>query len=813
MQSKEYRATLIALVLLLILACRSGPSTKEVVGPTAAPAEASVTPVLALTPTAFAATQTPQPDPVPVRRERLGQAGLVYEPPTGYEVDHSWQRVSLRPAGAGPSAGTLIEIDSNPFLCGERVPDDVSAALEAAILCASWRFDILDAVHGDPVAISVGGHPALMSEIRGDRDGAPVRMQIYVSKPGPTRVLTIIGLVPEERQADGLHTLEELVASVELLTWQSFTNGNDVADLAFFDGYLWTATGGGVVAWPLGLGILPVKYTTGDGLPGNAARALTVCPVMGEPTLFAGTQDGGVARFDPGRWRWLALDSPYAEWTDRHVRALDCALDNRLVVGYEDQGVDFLNLDETDWYHFSPLEGVPIELRDLSVGPDAVQVWVIGEDRLALISDIGLSPEMGDEHGDIFYQAGSDGAGNLWLAGFYRVARRSATGEWRYFDNPEVANLFDTSVTALAVAADDTLWIGSYNQVARFDPSRAEVFDLHRDEPGMVAGLVRRLAVDPVTGWVAYGTSSGASVLKDGEWLSFVLDQEPLVDNEIRTITQDIEGRIWYGDRLGGLVFADHSAVASPEGRFELPRGFALSIYPDPYGGIWIGHFDGASHYTPQGELHLAAQVPELADQYVRAIARDSGGRLWLGSDEGLFIWDDEQLIVLTDADGLPSSEVRALQPDGEAMWAGTMEGLVRLVGETVEVFNSRNSALPSDVIGALALDPWGDLLVAAGSELLIRQAVAGAFQPFLQTYTESPLTSIGVGAGGEIWATTARDGVYGLLFQGEAAEWQHLSAQDGPPGNTYGPHAVLVDRDGVVWLGGASGGLGRYGP
>ena len=815
------------MVLPTMTACGADRDGEEVTAITAVPAGTTATPTTAVPaettvratptaiPTAIRTTATPETaTPAVPRRERLGRAGVIYDPPLGFGIEYNWHKVTLRPRGADPSVGPLIEIDSDLYLCGGRVPIDGQAALEEALFYAAWRLDAVDEPPGDPATVSMGRMDGLMAEMGGKRDGVPVRMRVYALKPGPTRILSVTGLAPADRYGELVDTLEGMVASMDVLAWETFTYGNDVEDVAFFDGYLWTATGGGVVAWPLGGGILPVKYTVQDGLPANAATALAVCPVMGAPTLFVGTWDSGVARFDPGRRLWVSLDDAYAEWSDSDVRALTCVLDNRLVVGYEDGGVDILNLDEVLWYHFGRAEGVPGNLRALTTGPEVGQVWVIGEDDVALISGEGLSTGLGDPGSDMLYQGGADGSGNLWLAAYTRVARRSAAGEWTYVDNQDVPDLFDTSVTALALAGDDTVWLGSYGQVARFDPRRGEVIDLHRREPGMVVGTTRALTVDPVTGWIGYGVAgAGASVLKEGEWLPFVLEDEPVLDSRIRTLAQDNEGRIWYGDRWGRILAFQPGEVGPPRDYFQLTRGFPLSMYADPEGGVWVGHFDGVTHYTPDGVRNLTLELPELADQYVRAIARDAQGRLWLGSDEGLFVGDEEHLLLMSEADGLPGVQVRALQPDGEAMWVGTTEGLARIAEGNVTVIGSGDSALPEGIIGALALDPWGDLLVGAGSALLAWDDAAAEFRMLLDIYGDVPVSGIAVDRDGEIWVTTGGEGVYALLFQGEAAEWQHFTGRDGIPSNTYGPHAVLIDGDGVVWLGGADGGLGRYGP
>jgi streptogramin lyase len=814
MRSKTALMMIVGLILLAALACRFGrQGSDEFPRPTVAPAvaapAATAGPVATATATVLrtaAPSEVAPSEAAPPARERLGQVGLIYAPPTGYAVDYAWNRVELRPPDADPDLGALIEIDSNPFLCGERIPGDLNEAMEVALLCSAWWFDAGGVPEEDPVARVVSGTPALMAEMEGMRDGVAMRTRMVVLKPGPTRVLVISGRARADAFDVVADALEALLASVELLGWQTFTNGNDVEDLVFYDGYLWTATSGGVIAWPLGGGIPPIKYTVADGLPSNDVRALTVCMSGGEAALFAGMGHGGVARFEPGLWTWIDLNDPYAEWSDRDVRALGCALDNRLVVGYAQGGVDFLNLDEVNWYYFNREEGVPGDLRALAATRYSSHVWVIGEEGLALISDEGLTPVRDPDLG-VYYQAGLDSVDNLWVAAFDRVIRRTPKGDWTTLDNRQIEGLFHARVTGLALADDDTVWLGSYNQLSRFDPVSGEVVEEYWLGDSPVPGAVGRLAVDPYYGWVAYTVPErGAAVLKDGEWGAFVLENEPPADNHLRTLTQDIDGYLWVGDRLGQLWVADPATIAAPLQRYWLPRGFALSIYPDPEGGIWVGHFDGASRYSLEGALHLSDILPQLADHYVRAMARDTAGRLWLGGDEGLLIWDGARLSELTEADGLPGMEIRALQPDGDAMWVGTTQGLARVEGARFDVF------IPGELIGALALDQWGDLLVATGSSLLIREA-GGAFEPFLESDWNSPLTSIAVGADGEIWVTTALDGVYTLQYHGEGGDWLHLSGKDGLPGNAYGAYGVVIDRDGVVWLGGTSGGLGRYGP
>src|SRR6266571_6199563 len=121
--------------------------------------------------------------------------------------------------------------------------------------------------------------------------------------------------------------------------WQYFSDANAVHGLAVHAGRLYAATGGGVVAWDLATGKVLKKWTALDGLLGNRADAIAVCPLP-EPKLVVGTLEGfNVCDLKTGRWQSLTPAS--SEMAGASVTALVADPERKtLYIGYGYAGVN-----------------------------------------------------------------------------------------------------------------------------------------------------------------------------------------------------------------------------------------------------------------------------------------------------------------------------------------------------------------------------------------------------------------------------------------------------------------------------------------
>ncbi|MFC5412711.1 two-component regulator propeller domain-containing protein [Larkinella bovis] len=160
-------------------------------------------------------------------------------------------------------------------------------------------------------------------------------------------------------------------------------------------------------------------------------------------------------------------------------------------------------------------------------------------------------------------------------------------------------------------------------------------------------------------------------------------------------------------------------------------NGFVwMRLSPANGGGMQV--FDPATNRTRL----LYDQLGEggLPDRNVRAMVRDRDGLIWVGTDNGVAVFDNPMAVFtgtvtayrpIFDRNRLLSGEsVTALAVDGgNRKWIGTVNGLY-LFNEDgtvlIDHFTSQNSPLPSSQIRALAIEPTnGEVFIATTSGLV----------------------------------------------------------------------------------------------
>ncbi len=181
-----------------------------------------------------------------------------------------------------------------------------------------------------------------------------------------------------------------------------------------------------------------------------------------------------------------------------------------------------------------------------------------------------------------------------------------------------------------------------------------------------------------------------------------------------------------------------------------LVDNYVLAIADDREGNVWFGTLDGASKFTPRvGQNEWTTLRPEnsgLTSSTVTAIAVDDSGHIWFGTapmwirsvyvgggmtkynpyEKGPSVWTTFD----TTNSGLPSNAVSAIAFDSTgSVWIGTERGLARLKrngpeGERWKTFDKSSGALPSDVVKAIAVDQSGNVWVASAD-----MGVAEAFK------------------------------------------------------------------------------------
>jgi ligand-binding sensor domain-containing protein len=800
------------------------------------------------------ATSTPEPTPTSLPTVALGAeqririGGYSFRPLAEYIVEVAGSSTAMMSSGHADSRFELLSGPTDQFADSPQAvaADLLTTYVDAYSVANDLRVD-------GQFTTTVAGLPAVGVELASHSGNSSARGLLVLVQPAPGRYFVMKGEAPvaewptAERQFDAvlssLQFFDVEASSTPTATaedhapaspatptatatsgrapstpravvngpWQSYTNANLANAVTATLNTIWVATDGGVIAWNKNSGSY-IKYTTLDGLAANRTTAVVNCPLRGFGVVFG--SEAGLQIFDLQNNDWKVLNSSNSGMSFDDVTALHCEVDNRyLVVGYKQHGLDIFDASVGAWRYVGQNDGLQNNLVDtLAVVGNQESIWVSSGLGISVLS-AGGQPSFYDEATSPLETnqirrivVTEDGA--VWLGA--QDALYKVQGEdWTIYDARSVlASPFPGgALNGLAAAADGTLWIGSSRgEICHFDPVRVACQDFYAAEPGMVAGELTSLSIGG-DGAIYYTTAGGGvSMYAGGRWRAFAIPDEPLFGNEIHSMAETGDGNLWVATERGIQAINPHSdAIVRQFTRDNSALSSATKevLHPAPEGGVWFGAL-GASYFNGISWRSYTT-ADGLAGSLVQAIATDSQGRTWFGTESGLSIWNSSTFFNLTRENGLPGDNIATLLADDEIMWISAVGGgLFRFEKNQLQLFSPENSALPSNTISAMAIAQDGALLLGHSRGLARFEDGEVTPIPELAGYAVS---AIATAPGGVIWVGTAGDGL--VYFDGEA--WTPAPAGVQPPSPQI--TNILVGADGSVWVGSRSGGLIRYQP
>ncbi len=223
----------------------------------------------------------------------------------------------------------------------------------------------------------------------------------------------------------------------------------------------------------------------------------------------------------------------------------------------------------------------------------------------------------------------------------------------------------------------------------------------------------------------------------------------------------------------------------------------------DAGGRVWVGTRNGLTIYEGDRPTILRATDSPLPDNRVTALALDSDGRMWVGTETGVSMVEGEDWTTYTAAEmGLGEARVRALATDREGRtWVGTRTGAAMWDGAVWRTFSPAQAGLTSETVLALAVDDEGRAWMGTDRGLAVLDLSAG--EPAWITYTafasglaSNSARALQASSQRQMWVGTGGGGVC-LLNQ---EEWIcYRTANSNLPWNTVA--ALAMDSQGRVWV------------
>ncbi|MBN2417414.1 hypothetical protein JXO52_16375 [bacterium] len=461
----------------------------------------------------------------------------------------------------------------------------------------------------------------------------------------------------------------------------SMNRDQPVVDILISGGVIWAATAEGLCRAPLSsINLLDpgawTRFTTADGLPGNAVRTLA----MHSGVLYAATS-GGVCRYD----------SAFTTVLNAGIEALLSDSDGIYAGGagclYRSvQGGSFAAVPGCSGH----ITALTLETGTLYAGTTSGILILAGSVFSSLQPDcIG---------GTLISGFSPDPENGLWVTtrdnGFYLYRN----GSWSAFRPATLAGLRSRDQYTAFTDSRNRTWIGSWGggltqiagdgSISFFHPDSGYLSGIPNDASYSVISDIAEDGTGTVWFLNYYAASARplAAVTPEGTWVYFG-QNEGLTSPFVSALVIDEFGRKYIGTRTSGLFIFDDSGTPEdksddlPVDRLTTSSGLLsdeitdLAVGPD--GTVWIGTPLGLN-YLYGGQVQQVYGLPSTA---VTALVIDPANNIWAGSRNGLnlFTASEYRWNLYTKSDSyLLDDEITALSMDYAAgiLYIGTNRGI-----------------------------------------------------------------------------------------------------------------------------------------
>ncbi|HEU5069975.1 MAG TPA: two-component regulator propeller domain-containing protein [Verrucomicrobiae bacterium] len=398
----------------------------------------------------------------------------------------------------------------------------------------------------------------------------------------------------------------------------------------------------------------------------------------------------------------------------------------------------------------------------------------------------------------------------------------------------------NSSVTGIVQTPDGYLWIGTYNGLARFDGVRFVTFD-PENTPQLMHARIRKLYLD-AQGTLWINTYDGSLTSCRGGVFRLEWRSREYADLEILQVVSKPD-HVTFLLPTGDLIRRDFSRTNAWQILEPPAKGLGTAACEDAAGTLWYRGRDAQLWRLRGGTFEPPPVESGLEGRRIRCVTADDAGRIWVGTDRGVVVWEQNRFVDQTPTNGttpaditfvyqtqhdgtwlvadqhLQNSRQRQWQPGfrpwGEALDGAAVQrlgvheerdgsmwfrqyglGLVRVETNRVTRRFTPDEGFPGDRVDCFCEDSEGDFWAGVNRGGLVRLRKK-RFQSFSVAEGAQPAAMVSVceDAGGAMWFGTQGSGL---------ARWRNgqLDLFDVPGGRGHGfvfsVYPGLGDR---LWL------------
>lgn len=434
--------------------------------------------------------------------------------------------------------------------------------------------------------------------------------------------------------------------------------------------------------------------------------------------LLAGSYGDGIFQFKNGTFKlmngtgFLDEESIKHVFTDHNENVwLSTKLEGVFRVGNETP------------LHINTLNGLPMDNVSCVFEDNAHGIWIgtegkglvyfTGEAFVHYTTKSGLSS-------DLIISSLLDKSGNKWFGTYANGVARWSNEKWENFD---VTNgLSNNTIWSMVESSDGSIWLGTANGLNKFRNGKFQFWD-NKKLPNLPGNKIAALYIDSQQRlWI--GGGEGISCLDgDSLWtLEQLIGKHQRIKN-VRSIGENAGDIYFISQNNFHILTAQHTLLSYVISETN-PTLFCAD--KDMFGNIWLGSEEGVFIYR-NGEITQLNYADFSGSNFINFIKSDKN-IMWVGTNNGLFRFaldDDELKRIRIEqfgiADGLVSLETNlnsAMIDLSEALWFGTSEGLMKFNRRKENVFAKQVAPILNFSSVTVNFQEYDSLLLDLGMQL-----------------------------------------------------------------------------------------------
>lgn len=272
-----------------------------------------------------------------------------------------------------------------------------------------------------------------------------------------------------------------------------------------------------------------------------------------------------------------------------------------------------------------------------------------------------------------------DFEGNFWVTHYKSGLLRIKDGKFTNYSYH--SGLTGKLVNTVCQISDDTFLAGLEN--GSITQIKGNTLSAFHTTNNLAGSRIRHILKDSKGNlWIS--TYSGLlKILPDKSEVVYN-DENGFPDTKVRLVYEDTHGIIWVATRNRGVVRIDENNQFSV---FDTERGLTsnlvMAISENAKGDLLVGTSEGKGALNlienKSGELHIV-QEQGLKSNVIFNFHLDSEGRVWVASNDGLFLWKDNEFYNFSTLQGLADdAPYDVLEDDMGNFWLPFRTGIMKI--------------------------------------------------------------------------------------------------------------------------------------